>query len=204
MPASVSSVFAVIAFIVPGFIASSMLSMFQPAKRYTAELAIVRFLTLSAYNYALWSWLVYLLIVNPWFKEHLVFAALLWGAIILIAPLLLGLFLGYESQREWGRSLFRRLGLRSIHIIPSAWDWRFGRLSDPHWVLVTLDDDSQVGGYFGRESFASSGPDSQDIYVEQIWDIPSDGGPWKMAERGTGMLIPGRIKSVEIRQIPDD
>jgi hypothetical protein len=95
-----------------------------------------------------------------------------------------------------GRAL-RRFGLRPVHPIPTAWDWQFGRIDDARFVLVTLQDDSIIRGFFGANSFASSDAGERDIYVEQLYDTSHDEG-WIMAEAGKGALIPGgHIKSVE-------
>src|SRR2546429_1176139 len=55
---SFDAVFFTVAFLVPGFIWESVLSLFLRRRDDRADRAWVRFLTLSAFNYALWSWLI--------------------------------------------------------------------------------------------------------------------------------------------------
>ena len=59
---SFDDVFFTVAFLVPGFVWESVLHMFLRRREDRADRAWVRFLTLSAINYGLWSWLIYLLL----------------------------------------------------------------------------------------------------------------------------------------------
>ena len=69
---SFDAVFFTVAFLIPGFIWEMVLHLFLRRREDRADRAWVRFLTLSALNYAFWSWLIYLLSVRagllaqPW------------------------------------------------------------------------------------------------------------------------------------------
>jgi hypothetical protein len=194
----VETVFLAFAFIVPGFVAHATLALFLPRRAEAPQLTLIRFLTLSAVNYAVWSWLLYLVVTTSFFQERNALAAVAWVWVMLAAPILLGLALAEALKRPQLYGLLQRVGLRPIHVIPTAWDWRFDRMAKPHWVLVTLLDGSFVAGLFGTESFASSDPTERDIYIEQIYEISST-GTWSMASKGKGILVPAReIRHIEI------
>lgn len=185
---SMQAVYFALAFLVPGFVADLVLSTFTTRRAEKSETALLRYLSLSALNYAVWSWLVYLVVTVEWFDRHPFAAGMAWLFVILGGPTILAVAGGYSVQRDWGRKLCRKLDLHPVHIIPTAWDYRFGSLKTPHWVHVTLKDGSVVAGYFGGASFASSSPQERDLYIEQLWTVP-DAGHWVRAAEGKVILL---------------
>jgi len=194
---SLNAIFYALTFVVPGFLVHSTLSIFLTRRAEHVALSLPRFLTLSAFNYAVWSPLIYLLIRSEWLAVRPVLSAVLWTVIILFGPVLLGFGLGYASQKEWPRRVLQRLGLQPVHVMPTTWDLQFGRMNEPHWVLVTMKDGSQVAGYFGGRSCASSDPPWGDLYIEQVMSVPAK-GRWRMGPKGTSILISGgEIRYIE-------
>jgi len=174
-----------------------MVSMLVPQKSDQSQISLMRFLTFSCVNYALWSWLIYLLIKCKFFTEHPVQSALAWTLIILISPSVLGLMMGHFSQKAKILQLLRRLGLSPMHPVPSAWDYKFGNTRQSVWVLVTLKDGSNVAGLFGSRSFASSDVAERDLYIQSVYQI-SETGLWEQVKRNDGILILGsEIKHIE-------
>ncbi|MDK9719883.1 MAG: DUF6338 family protein [Rhodospirillales bacterium] len=151
-------------FIVPGFVLYSTLSTFSVRRLDGGELNLVRFLTFSAMNYAVWSWLIYFFLIPGAFSA---WKAAGWFWVILAGPILLGVSWAYIQRKEWVYKLLQKVGLKPIHVIPTSWDWRFSKMLMPHWILVTLKDGSIVSGWFGERSFASSNPSERDLYIEQ-------------------------------------
>lgn len=82
-----------------------------------------------------------------------------------------------------------KLGLRRPYDpTPSAWDFAFGK-GEASWVRVRLQDGTWLGGYFGAESFASSFPNPQEIFVEEGWVINEDGTFTEVKHAPNGMII---------------
>ena len=123
-------------------------------------------------NLSSWSWISWLFVVPAVVGTLL---ALFWGRI---------------------REFLVKIGLRLVHPVPNAWDWKFSNV-DNQWVLVTLIDGSEVAGYLGSESFISSDPLERDIYIEKLYQIDSQTKEW--IESGTkGILIAsGQVKTIE-------
>jgi len=71
---------------------------------------------------------------------------------------------------------------------PSAWDFAFGK-GRASWVRVRLQDGTWLGGYFGAESYASSFPNPQEIFVEEGWVINDDGTFADVKHAPNGMII---------------
>jgi hypothetical protein len=96
--------------------------------------------------------------------------------------------------------LYRWVHLRSINPIPTGWDWIFST-TEPCYVLITLTDDTEIAGYFGSRSMASSDPDRKDIYIERVYKIPDDGRPWAEVDGSLGMHVDGsQIAYIEFRR----
>jgi hypothetical protein len=164
---SVEAIFVILAFVVPGFVMSVVRSQFATGRPQKGSEQVLGYLALSAINYAVFSWLVYILAATGFPHRHPGWAAFLWFTVILIGPAVLGAGLGIVIQRDLFRPFFARLRLQPVHVVPTAWDYQFGRLREAHWVLVKLKDGSTVAGFFGTRSFASSDPDERDIFMSR-------------------------------------
>ena len=192
-------IFYTLAFLVPGFILQSTISALVPQKGEDTQLTLLRFLTLSCINYALWSWLIYLIFQAQFFLSSLVWTVIAWTLIILISPFVIGLIVGNSNQRGFVRKFLQRLGFNPIHIIPTAWDFKFSGTTSPRWVIVTLTDGNVVAGRYGENSFSSSSSSERDLYIEQIYKI-SEEGVWEEIDRTDGMLVKAdSIAYVEFR-----
>jgi Family of unknown function (DUF6338) len=123
---SVEALFIILAF-VPGFVMSVVRSQFATGRPQKGTEQVLGYLALSAINYAVFSWLVFILAATGFPQAHPGWAALLWFVIILIGPTLLGALLGVVIHKHLFRPFFARLRLQPVHIVPTAWDYQFGR-----------------------------------------------------------------------------
>ncbi len=163
----------------------SVRNYFVIRKPLAATERALAYLTASSVNYALFSPLIYILLVS---RLPSLMEAMGWFVVLFLGPVIVGLLWANASQREWIRNALRRLGLQPIHTIPTAWDWKFSNIKDPEFLLITLKNGEQFGGLFGYESFASSLADRRDIFIEQLYDISED-EDWIQAQPGKGVLI---------------
>jgi len=183
---SLKAVLFTAAFLMPGFILSAVLSLLVPRRSRQAETRFLEFFTLSCINNALWFWLfAYFLIVDFPSRRPLSFAGFLLIALF-VSPIVLGALSGHFAQRQYVARFLRRLGFRTIHYIPTAWDWHFSR-QEPLWARISLKNGSVILGYFGSHSFASSNPDERDIYLEEVYAATAGG--FKPISRTHGCLV---------------
>ncbi|WP_162786576.1 DUF6338 family protein [Hyphomonas sp. CACIAM 19H1] len=116
-------------------------------------------------------------------------------------PIFLGLTFTWLTKKRPLDRWWYKFGLNPLHHIPSAWDFVFSELDDQKWIIVTLNDGSQVAGKYGVGSFASSDSNERDVYISEVWDI--DEGTWQKPDRHKGVLLCGRdIKAVELISEP--
>lgn len=198
---SAADLFYIVAVFVPGFIYNAVLLNFVPLRQNKeTELILLRFLTITAISYAVSSPLIYLLIFKQFCQYQPVLQAFLWFFIIFLVPIILALIHAKIIQKDGLGWLYRWLDLRPINPVPTGWDWIFSRTS-PCYLLVTLTDGTEIAGYFGTQSMASSDPERRDIYLEMVYTIPEDGGPWQEVDRSLGMYIANtQISSIEFRK----
>lgn len=95
------------------------------------------------------------------------------------------------------------LGISSAHGVRSGWDEFFGS-GRPALVRATLSDGRVVGGYFGDRSLAGYTQESQDLYLEERWELDEEGWFSQPAPESLGVWLPeGSIASVELYQPPE-
>jgi hypothetical protein len=195
---SFDAVFYAITFLVPGFIMDLTLSIFAPRRQEDLQISLLRFLTLSCVNYAVWCWLIYLIFFTT-YREVLsgFYTAVFLGVFVFISPLAIGVLLGFFSQKEWIKKILTRLGLNTISSIPTSWDYKFSKINESVWLIVTLKDGSTVAGYFGTNSFASSIALEHDLYIEEIYKIDTNES-WERLIPPCSILLKGEeIKYIE-------
>lgn len=188
---SINSVFYAIAFLVPGLIILFIRSQFITGRSPPFSEAALPYLTLSVIYYA---------VAAP-FIGYISFATgpkwwqiAIWFCLIIVGPLLFGTILGITARLGPIRWLLQKIGLNPVHVVPTAWDWKFGALPG-QCVLVVLKDGTKFAGHYGSRSFASSVPSERDLYIETVYSIEED---QKWVPLGQGVLIAaGEIRTIE-------
>lgn len=182
----------VIAFIVPGLIISYVRARFITGRMEKLSDSMLGYVALTVVYYGFALPFVHGIVTLPpgWMNN------LAWWAVVIVGPAVLGLLLGVGAEQGWLRWLAHKLGLNPVHSTPNAWDWRF-RSKAGCYVLVTLSDGGTAAGFFGTQSFASSDPAEPDLYIQELMDVPDDGGAWTPQAIKKGILIPAK----EIRYV---
>ncbi len=188
---SLNSLYLILLFIVPGFIALSVRSQFVTGRTLSENKAsLLSYLTISV---------IYGALVLPFVDPELIGKSkLVWFSLVFVGPIFLGLLLGINIQKDLVRRLLNRFGLYPVHAIPTAWDWKFSSMPE-QWVLVTLKDGTRFAGFYGAQSFTSSSPDERDMYIQWVYDINED-GTLSLPDNERGVLISaGEIRTIEFR-----
>ncbi len=188
---TLDAIYITIAFIIPGFVFSTIRNQFVTGQERQGGEQVIRFLTYSTLNYALFSGVIYFFLGN---YSSVVVRAGLWFFVILVAPAVAGIVSGASIQNDWARKIFHRFKLYPVHIVPSAWDYKFGRM-EPQWVFVVLKNDTKFAGLFGGHSFASTDKGERDIYIEQVFDV-DDSNKWTATKKGL-LIGAGEIRTIE-------
>lgn len=185
------------AFVVPGYLMNWVISALASRKPEEKEQGLIRLLTLSCVNYVLWAWWIYSLYDNRYYLSHLSTA---WAAgivITIVSPLALGLLFGCGASGRWVHKALTKVRLHPMHPAPTAWEFLFTTQRDSMWVVVTLQDDSVVRGWYGKNSAAASQPGVRDLYIEAVYTL--EGEDWVPVDGTAGIWLSGEaIKMVEL------
>ena len=74
------------------------------------------------------------------------------------------------------------------HPIAKPWDYIFSQRK-LYWIKITLKSGKLIGGKYGENSFSSSYPEEEQIYLEETWIITDGGGFDRPKNRTSGILI---------------
>lgn len=168
---------------VPGFISLKVWDLLVPSERRDFSKSLVEAVAYSAINFAFLFWLVDYLStpglakLSP--KSYFAGNFLLFFAFPLLWPIAL-LWL-------MNRPILAR---RIVNLVQKPWDYVFAR-RESAWVLVHLRNGGVIGGKFASNSFASSFPAKEQIYIEELWQLDEKRNFVKRIERTKGSIILG-------------
>jgi Family of unknown function (DUF6338) len=186
---SVENFHLILLFIVPGLVALFVRSKFITGRSPSTTENILSFIVISLVYYSLTIFFIEqaLSVREPWIAR-----ASVWIGLILVGPAVFGFALGVWAQKEWGNWLADKFNLSIVHVIPTAWDWRFSKIPrGGMFIMVTLASGERVAGFFGNNSFASSDAAERDLYIEEEYTI-TDQGTWEARSERVGVLIPAK------------
>jgi hypothetical protein len=100
---------------------------------------------------------------------------------LLIVPILLPLL----WRKILNSNLFKG---KIINLTPKGWDYFFGK-GVPCLMLIHLKNGQLIGGLYDNNSLASSYPENEDIYLQEIWELDDTGKFKKPIDNTLGLLI---------------
>jgi hypothetical protein len=191
---SPENIYLVFAFIVPGLVTVFIRSKFVTGRSGSQSDSILSYLALSSVYYAF---------VLPFGAAGVLLARsysvqweVSWVAIVLVGPAVFGVLLGLDARSGFLRYLLSHVGLNPVHVIPTAWDWKFGRMP-PQFVLVTLTDGTRFAGFVSQpHSFMSSDPAERDIHIGRTYRL-DESDQWVHTPGREVLIAAGSIQSVE-------
>ncbi|MFA1822989.1 DUF6338 family protein [Virgibacillus oceani] len=188
--------FYTLIFVVPGFIIDSIYRVFVPQKDVTGQSILLRFLVFSTINYIVVFPILILLSRIPYIQSNVQFKLYVSILVIFSISVSIALIIPVIFNKGWVRTLLQKIGINTIHIIPTSWDYQFNK-NKPSYLIVYLEDGGIVFGYWGSDSFASSIRNDKDLYLEKIFDVNED-NEWIEITNNKGIWIQATsIKYIE-------
>lgn len=178
-----------IAFIIPGFVAIKFYCLLHPNDKVDSSTQVIDSLAYSCVCYAL----VGLPIIE--FREHFetlpfYFLWFLVFGVLLVLPCVLAFIFSKIRQLEV-------LQKNAPHPIQKPWDFVFQQRKW-YWVIVEITDGKRIGGKFASDSFASSYPAEEQIYLEECWHLDNEDSFTRPRGGTSGILISSsQIKTIE-------
>ena len=190
---SLDAVFYTALFVLPGYVITSIVNAFNPQGRLNESKFFLKCLLYILVNLGVWCWAYSIVLKSTVLKSN--FQWFLLAAVTLAGSALLGLIIGIIKQKMPFSKLLNFCGLSTIHPTTLAWDYLFSK-QESYYVIVKMDDDKIVRGWFSDKSFASSDPDNHDLFIEQCY-----GEGWSVDSQSRGIYIPGdQIKYIEFKE----
>jgi hypothetical protein len=146
-------------FVAPGFISLRIWGLIQPSKKAILSESIIEAIVFSSLNYIATAWIYWVL--NP----DLVW--LYYVIVLIICPILWPIVLRFLLTRK----IFRN---KIINLIPKSWDYFFSK-REGCFMLIHLNNGRIIGGLYGLDSFTSSYPEKEDIYLQEVWKVDEEG-----------------------------
>jgi hypothetical protein len=177
-------------FVLPGFISMKVYDLMVPGEPRDASKSLFEAISFSTLNFAALFWLIALIQSDDFYRKHFILYALSIVLIMVVVPACWPFaFLKLSSWRPIARHL--------VHPIRKPWDYVFGK-REPFWVIVHLHNGQRIGGRFDVQSFASSDPADEQIYLEAVWVLDEQGRFLRPVERSRGIIImKDEIRAVE-------
>ncbi|MBI9038692.1 MAG: hypothetical protein JEY97_11210 [Bacteroidales bacterium] len=168
-------------FFVPGFVYLKAYRLFIAETKTDFSKDLYEAIGFSFLNAILFSYPIYLihhinLIVNYPFLYFLSLAL-----IIVIFPIFFAFIFQKVSEKRW-------FGKFMINPTKSAWDSFFSKRKS-YFVIVTLKNGRKIGGKYGKNSFSSTYPNPEELYLEELWELNKNNGFKKIEPQTEGILI---------------
>lgn len=170
-----------ILFVVPGFISIKAYELLFPSQQPDSSKQLIDAVSFSSLNFA-FLYIPIRLIENSTIKTICPLSYYIFYIFILfLAPLLWVFFWQKIRLSKWFQS-------NAPHPIQKPWDFIFSQRKS-YYVIVTLKNDKKNGGLFASNSFASSTPAPEQIYLEKTWELNEDDRFDKEHEETEGIII---------------
>jgi len=197
VPTTFGAVLVLVAFIIPGFVGNRILSYAHSRPDPNDGRIVLEALTFSCLNYAVLSSLLVLAWNLRWYENLLLLAACTFG-VLFVSPVLLALAVASLVDTKIARKFRDSFGMR--YPVAKAWDCFF-RQGIPCWVVATMKDGRVIAGLYGPNSFASSFPAPEDLYLEKLCKLSPQGKIEGIAEFSNGCII--QMDNIELLELFD-
>lgn len=170
-----------IAFVVPGFVSLKAYELVAPRLAKDSTQQLIDAVAYSSINYAILLWPIYEVETNSIRTIYPSAYIAFYVFVLLIAPV------SWAFLLRWLRcTQFVQQALP--HPTGKPWDYVFSKRK-PYWVIVSFKSGQKIGGLFDSQSFASSAPEVEQLYLEQCWVVNEDGGLERKRCDTAGILI---------------
>ena len=169
-------------FVIPGFISLKFYELVIPNERKDSSKQIIDAIAYSCINYAIL--LIPIIHIEAMRKNNEVNSIgyyLFYLFVFIVAPIIWVLIFKWLREKDF----FQKI---APHPTLKPWDYVF-RQRKPYWIKITLKNGKIVGGKYSINSFASSSPVKEQIYLEESWIINDKGGFERKKNDSEGIII---------------
>ncbi|GHV31243.1 hypothetical protein AGMMS4952_19580 [Spirochaetia bacterium] len=163
--------------VAPGFLSLKVWGLIKPSRHLSFSDSLYEAIFYGVFNY---------FIVVQWFPQ---FISSICKPLEPVAYIISIVIIPFLLPIIWNKVLsIKFVKNKTINPIPKAWDTFFMKRKRC-FMPVHLKNEMIVGGLYGYNSSASSYPEEEDIYLEQIWEIDEKGAFVQPVEGTMGLLV---------------
>jgi hypothetical protein len=172
-----------IVFFIPGFISIKIWGLIVANDQKKVSDYVLEVISYSCFNFALFSWLILLMNKHlDWFNQHYYIVIISYLLMILIGPIIWPITIYKIRTSKYFCEHF-------LIPIPKSWDFFFSKREEC-FILIHLTNGSKIGGIYSENSYSSSYPESEDLYLEEVWDVDKNGNFIEKLKDTKGIWIP--------------
>jgi hypothetical protein len=177
-------------FFVPGFVSMKVYDLLVAGDKRDFSKSTLEVFAYGAINLALLFPLIWLVLYYRLYNTHPMLFAVFTTLVLLVMPIF--------WPWVYVKKVVVHPKLARLIVSPNKrpWDFFFSKKEEA-WVIVTLKNGRKIGGIYSGNSFASSFPLPEQIYLEKIWKLNKAGEFIEPIERSKGVIIIKDILTVE-------
>jgi len=168
-------------FVIPGFIALKAYELISPSNQKDSSKQLIDVIVYSCINYAI-LFIPIAYIEFTTLREENIFLYYLFYLFVFIGLPIALAFL-WKKLRESEK--FQNI---APHPENKPWDYVFSQRKE-YFIKAVLKNGNVVGGFYSKNSFSSSSPTTEQIYLEQSWVMKPNGGFERVKNDTNGILI---------------
>lgn len=177
-------------FFIPGFISIKAYNLIYPSERNNISIFLLEAIGYSSLNFAALFWLVIIIHSGNFYNNYKIWYFIFLFLILFIIPLLWPVL--FTMISGWG--IVKKY---IVSPIQKPWDYVF-RKKEVFWIIIHLKDGRKIGGRYGRNSYSSSHPSKEQIYLEEVWKLDENANFLEPIKRSKGIIVLGEeILSIE-------
>ena len=185
-----------IVFVIPGFIALKIYELLNPTQLKDSSKQLIDAVTYSSINYAVLLLPIYWIEASNLKTCLTSLYVIFYFFVLFICPVFIAFLWDWIRKRDFVQK-------KIPHPTQKPWDWIFSQKKH-YWIKVKMKDGEIIGGLYAENSFTSSAPAEEQIYLQETWIINDNGGFDRVKENSEGVImLSSEIKFIELIRCGD-
>lgn len=172
---------SIIFFLIPGFISLKTYDSIVPGERRDISKSLIELIAYGGINFIIINPIVIHINTTSFYQAHMWLSYFSVIFMFLILPIVWPII--YLKVLSW-----KLVSKYVKHPFLKPWDFKFNK-KEPSWIIVHLKNGRKLGGVFMNNSFASSYPAEEQIYLEKVWELDENEKFKEPIERSKGIII---------------
>jgi hypothetical protein len=175
------NLYSIFFFLIPGFITLKTYDSIVPSDRKDTSKSVIELIAYGGINFIIIQPILISINTSDFFKAHPSLSYFSVVFLFLVLPIL------------WPKIYLTIISLKFLskyvrHPFLKPWDFKFNQ-KKVSYIIVHLKNGRKIGGEFKDNSFASSSPAEEQIYLETVYELDENEKFKAPIERSKGIII---------------